>query len=310
MQTILGAGGDIGRLLAKELKKYTSKIRLVSRQPTTVNADDVLIAADLQDADSVDRAVQGSTIVYLTVGLPYDLRVWETAWPTIMQHVVDACIKHNCKLVFFDNVYMYDERAIAHMTEESPINPPSKKGRVRTKNLDILQNAMQNRGLKALIARSADFYGPASRNGILNSLVLTNIAAGKTANWQADLDKIHSFTYTPDAARATALLGNTDSAYDQVWHLPTSAERWTGREFIAYATKIKQVKNKAFVLRPFLLVLAGLFNRTIKELVEMQYQNKADYFFDSSKFNKTFDFEPTSYADGIKSVLQASTKSE
>ncbi len=32
-QTILGAGGSIGIELAKELKKYTSDIRLVSRNP-------------------------------------------------------------------------------------------------------------------------------------------------------------------------------------------------------------------------------------------------------------------------------------
>jgi len=33
MQTILGAGGAIGVELAKALPKYTSKIRLVSRNP-------------------------------------------------------------------------------------------------------------------------------------------------------------------------------------------------------------------------------------------------------------------------------------
>ncbi len=33
MQTILGANGTIGKLLAKELMSYTDKIRLVSRNP-------------------------------------------------------------------------------------------------------------------------------------------------------------------------------------------------------------------------------------------------------------------------------------
>jgi hypothetical protein len=34
-------------------------------------------------------------------------------------------------------------------------------------------------------------------------------------------NKKHSFIYTPDAAKATAILGNTPDAYNQVWHLPT-----------------------------------------------------------------------------------------
>ena len=36
--------------------------------------------------------------------------------------------RHKARLVFFDNVYMYDINAIPHMTEESPYNPPSRKG--------------------------------------------------------------------------------------------------------------------------------------------------------------------------------------
>jgi uncharacterized protein YbjT (DUF2867 family) len=37
MQTILGANGTIGSVLAKELGAYTNQIRLVSRNPKKVN---------------------------------------------------------------------------------------------------------------------------------------------------------------------------------------------------------------------------------------------------------------------------------
>jgi nucleoside-diphosphate-sugar epimerase len=66
-------------------------------------------------------------------------------------------------------------------------------------------------------------------------MVYKNLQKGKKAMWLADASKIHSFTYTPDAARATALLGNTPDAYNQVWHLPTSAEKLaltTGRNVL------------------------------------------------------------------------------
>jgi hypothetical protein len=55
-----------------------------------------------------------------------------------------------------------------------------------------------------------------------------------------------------------------------------------------------------------MLSLAGLFNRTIRELVEMQYQNNQDYFFDSQKFCNAFQFTPTSYEEGMKEVLDKS----
>ena len=308
MQTILGAAGDVARLLATELKQYTAQIRLVSRHPEKVNEDDELLALDLLKKEDVFNAIKGSEVVYLTVGLKYDHTIWQAQWPVIIQHVIAGCLEHNCKLVFFDNVYMYDKNAIPNMTEDSPINPPSKKGKVRAQNVTLINEAIHDHGLKAVIVRSADFYGPLSKNGILNTLVLDNVIKDKKANWQADVDRIHSFTYLPDAAKATALLGNTDSAYGQVWHSPTSAERLTGRQLITIATGVMEMKNSYMILSPYMLKFLGIFNRTIKELVEMQYQNTQDYFFNSNKFCSTFSFTPTSYESGIREVLAQKLK--
>ncbi len=302
-QVILGAGGDIGKLLAKDLKQYTSRVRLVSRHPEQVNGDDELFPADLLSADQVDKAVAGAAIAYLVVGLKYDLRVWQESWPVVIDNVINACLKHGVKLVFFDNVYLYDKNAIPHMTEESPLNPPSKKGKLRLQVANVIMNAISQKGLQALIARCADFYGPGAKNGVLNIMVLDPVSKNEKMSWQSAVDKTHSFTYTPDAARATAMLGNTDSAYNQVWHLPTSPQRWTGEKFMTYAASLKGAKVSYNLLTPFLLSVVGLFNRTVRELVEMQYQNNQDYFFDSRKFCKAFDFTPASYEEGIREVL-------
>jgi len=304
MQTILGAGGDISKLLAKELKNYTSKIRLVSRNPQQVNGDDELFPANLLNAADIRRAVKGSAVVYLTAGLTYNVSIWQKQWPVIMENVLNACSEEQCKLVFFDNVYLYDKNAISNMREDSPINPPSKKGKVRAQLIQMIEAAKANKGLKVIIARCADFYGPGARNGILNVLVTDNISKGKKANWQSDAGKIHSLTYAPDAAKATAILGNTETAYNQVWHLPTSSEKLTGKQLIEIAARIANRKPSYMLLSPFILSLLGLFSRQLKELVEMQYQNNQDYFFNSDKFNKTFQFTPTSYETGIRETLE------
>lgn len=302
MQAILGAGGSIGNLLAKELKAYTDKIRLVSRHPKKINDDDELFTADLTDANAILKAVEGSDVVYITVGLTYDLKVWEKQWPIIMRNVIDACLANNAKLVFFDNVYMYAADEIPHMTEKSRLQPPSQKGKVRLLLINMIFDAIKEKGLKALIARNADFYGPDSKNSVFDSLVIDNLKKGKRAFWQSDVNKIHSFTYTPDAAKATALLGNTASAYGQTWHLPTSAEKLTGKQLITLAANGLGVKPKYFVMSPFLISIMGLFSTQIKEIKEMQYQNNRDYFFDSEKFCNQFHFRPTSYKEGISII--------
>jgi nucleoside-diphosphate-sugar epimerase len=160
MQTIIGANGSIGTLLAKELKNHTDKIRLVSRNPLKINPDDELIAADAAtESRKISDAVKDSDVVYLTIGLPYLTKVWKKQWHPIMANVIEACKTHNSKLVFFDNVYMYG-KVDGKMTEETPINPCSQKGEIRAEISEKLTSEMKKGNVKALIARSADFLIP------------------------------------------------------------------------------------------------------------------------------------------------------
>jgi len=304
MQTILGANGTIGSVLAKELKSYTNKIRLVSRNPRKVNESDELFPADLSEPANVDKAVEGSDVVYLVLGFDYKIDVWEDKWPKLMRATIDACIKHNARLVFFDNVYMYDINSIPHMTEESVINPPSKKGAVRKQIAEMLMDEVKAGKLLALIARSADFYGPDNEKSFVIKVVFKNLRKGKNANWFLDADKKHSFTFTPDAAKATALLGNTIDAYNQVWHLPTDKNTLTGRQFIDLFAKEMKTGNKVFVIPLWLIKVMGLFIPLMKEMPEMMYQYDRDYFFDSSKFEKRFNFKPTTYHEGVKQTVK------
>ena len=305
MQTILGANGTIGSVLTKELVNYTNKIRLVSRNPRKVNESDDLFPADLSNPAFVDQAVEGSDVVYLVVGFDYNLKVWEEKWPTLMRATINACIKHNARLVFFDNVYSYDINAIPHMTEESEYNPPSRKGAVRKQISQMLMDEVKAGKLMALIARSADFYGPGNDKSFANEMVYKNFLKGRRANWFIDADKKHSFTYTPDAAKATALLGNTDDAYNTIWHLPTDKNTITGREFIELFSKEMKVSNKLVVMPMWMVKLAGIFVPVLKEMREMMYQYDRDYFFDSSKFDKRFNFKTTTYQEGVRMTVKS-----
>jgi len=306
MQTILGANGTIGSVLAKELVKYTDKIRLVSRNPRKVNVTDELFPADLTNPAILDQAVEGSDVVYLVVGLDYNLKVWEEKWPILMKATINACINHKARLVFFDNVYMYDINAIPHMTEESPVNPPSKKGSVRKQIFQMIMDEVKAGRLMALIARSADFYGPDNNRSFVNEMVYKNFLKGSRANWFVNADKKHSFTYTPDAAKATALLGNTEDAYNTIWHLPTDKNVLTGRQFVELFSREMKVKNKIFVMPLWIIKIAGLFIPVLKEMPEMMYQYDRDYFFDSSKFEKRFKFKTTTYQEGVKLTVHPS----
>jgi nucleoside-diphosphate-sugar epimerase len=135
-------------------------------------------------------------------------------------------------------------------------------------------------------------------------LVFENFENGKRAQWIANDRVKHSFTYTPDAGRATALLGNTESAYNQVWHLPTDRDALTGKEFIERTAKALGVEPRYSVLPKWMIRAAGIFNPLIRENAEMLYQNDSEYLFDSSKFDGAFEFETTPYERGIRESLE------
>lgn len=304
MQVILGSSGIIGKETAKELhKSYTKDIRLVSRNPKAVNPTDTLFQADLTDEKQTFDAVKGAEVAYLTTGIQYSAKAWQEQWPKIMRNVVNACKAHGTKLVFFDNVYSYG-LVKGWMTEETPYNPCSKKGEVRLGIINMMMDEVKKGNLQALIARAPDFYGPDTPLSFVSVTVFQNYANGKKAQWMGDVTKKHGFIFTPDAGKATAILGNTPSAYNQVWHLPTVKEPITGLEFMKMAAEGFGVKPDYTVIKKWMVQMIGLFNPILKESVEMMYQNEEDYLFSSEKFRNSIDFEPTSYQEGISKTVR------
>lgn len=302
MQTILGANGVIGNELSKLLPQYTDKVRQVSRNPKKVNATDETFSADLLDPKDVSDAVAGSEVAYLVAGLKYDATVWAEQWPRVMRNTMDACKRHNTKLVFFDNVYAYG-KVDGVMTEDTPYNPCSRKGEVRAKIATTLMDEVKRGELQGMIVRAADFYGPDALLSLTHATVHERIKANKTPQWIGDAKAVHTFTYTPDAGKSLALLGNTPTAYGQVWHALTSKEPMTGEQYVRLACELAGKPYKLQVAPGWMLSLMGLFVPVLRENKEMMYQFEHDYRFDSSKLERALSVQPTDYRTGIKATL-------
>ena len=62
--------------------------------------------------------------------------------------------------------------------------------------------------------------------------------------------------------------------------------------------------TKVQVLPKWLIGAIGLFSAPMKEMHEMLYQDEYGYVLDSSLFENTFHFTPTSYKEGIKATAE------
>jgi len=167
-----------------------------------------------------------------------------------------------------------------------------------------LENEMKQDNLKAIIARSADFYGPyAANTSVMYFLAIDKLMNNKKAQWLGDDSKLHSYTYTLDCAKALNLLWKKDECFQQVWHLPTYSPPLTGKAIIEIIAKEIGVEPNYMVLKKWMVRMAGLFDKTVFESLEMIYQSENDYQFDSTKFNDYFNFKPTSYQEGIRETI-------
>lgn len=303
MQTILGAGGGAGTEITRELANYTRDIRVVSRNPKKVNDNDLLMKADLNDPGQLDEAVKGSEIVYVTISFLYSIKVWREQWPRFMRNLINSCSKHKSKIVFVDNVYMYDPKYLSDMTEEAPMNPVSEKGKVRSEVARMLMDAVEKNKVEAIIARAPDFYGPGVTGSMLYQSVYLNLIKDKNPRWLGELDVIHSFIYSKDIGKAVALLGNTRDAYNQIWHLPTTDQKLTNKQWIELMMNAMNKQKNIKTMPDWMISLVGFFIPILKELKDVGYQFKQDYFFNSSKFTTRFNFATTTPEQGIKETV-------
>ncbi|KAF2506945.1 NAD-dependent epimerase/dehydratase family protein [Flavobacterium zhairuonense] len=303
MQTILGANGQIGEELARELKRnFTSDIRIVSRRAQKVNETDTVFSADLTNKESALEAVNGSEIAYFTLGLPMDSDLWEKQFRLILGNVIDTCKITGTKLVFFDNTYMYPQDD-AILTEETFFAPIGRKGKIRAEMAEMILSEIKSGELKAVICRAPEFYGPKKTQSITNTLIFDAIKEGKKLKVLLSDSKKRSLIWTPDASRATALIGNTPDAFGQTWHLPVDQSHPTYKEFINLASEIYGKKLNYSVIPKLVFKIGSFFNKRLKELLELLPRYEHDNLFDDSKFRKRFpDFKVTSYKEGIEMI--------
>ena len=303
---VLGATGPVGKALIEELKtaKGVEKIRAVSRSSTKkVDGKVTHMRGDLLDRTSVDTLIKGMDVAYLTAGLIYSTAIWQKEWPVIMENILMACEEYKVKFVFFDNIYAYG-KVDGAMTEETPLNPTSKKGEVRKQLQEMIMQKVKEKKLAAVIVKSADFYGPGAKLSLFYISNIESILKKQKPSWIGNPKTLHSFTYVPDAAKALVIAGMDKKANNQIWHVPT-AKPLTGEEYMQLITREMHMPNKYFTVNKTVFRIFGLFTSPVKELVEMFYQFDSDYILRSEKFEKAFNFKPTPYKKGIKQTVSS-----
>ena len=156
--------------------------------------------------------------------------------------------------------------------------------------------------VKVAIPRFPDYYGPNVTNKLMKPIFMAALSRQK-ARWVGNLDVRHDLVFIEDAALACIMLGETASAYGEVWHVP-GAGSITGREFIDMAFRAAGNKPNIGLLSGRMLRVAGLINSDAREIIELMYEFEEPLVLDGSKFSTKFPlFKYTSHEEGIRKTI-------
>jgi nucleoside-diphosphate-sugar epimerase len=300
--SVIGGNGTIGAETVRHLAAAGCEVRIVQRHPRLIEGAVATASADVFDLNGLTKAVEGSDVIYLILGLPYDGKVWLEGFPRAVSHAVEAARRVGARLVYFDNVYMYGP-VQGVMTEDTPDNPTTQKGLARARAARVLMDAVEKGTIRGLIARSADFYGDYRPFDQVKAIA-EKLVNGRKAQLLFRADKVHSLTYIPDAGRAVAALGQRADAFDTIWHMPTDPNALTGAQLVTLIGTLLGNDARHTALPKLLLQMVGLFDGTVRGLLEMSYQFEQDYRFDSSKIARAYGLTATPMRQGLAEHLR------
>lgn len=305
-QVVFGAAGALGAAIVRRLTTENRPIRVVvrdavrARKVLPASAD--IITGDATDPESVRAACRNASIIYHCINVPYSK--WTAVMPTATDNILMGARDAKARLVFPGNVYGYGPFQKIPANEDHPLAATSKKGLLRITLERKLMDAHRSGGdIRVVIPRFPDYYGPNVTNKLV-APIFEAALAGKKASWLGKLDVPHDLVYIDDAATACMLLGATDSAYGQAWHVP-GAGPITGRQFIEMAFKATGEKPNIGVMGRGFFRVFGLFVADAREMLELLYEFEEPLILDGSKFARAFpSFKYTPHENAVRQTIE------
>jgi nucleoside-diphosphate-sugar epimerase len=265
--------GAIGRAVMEELVKRGESVRMVNRsgRADEVPAGVEMVAADLFNPSQVREVTSDAKVVYQSSQPAYHR--WVEEFPALQNSIIEGLTGSGAKLVLVENLYMYGETNGKPMTEDTPYNAHTRKGKVRGELSKSAFEAHRAGKLRVTAGRGSDFFGAwGLTTAAMGERTLYPMLQGRPAGLVGNIDQPHTHTYVKDFGRALVVLGERDEADGQAWHVPNDMPQITQREMVKMIAAEMGVEPKSSAMGRAMMWFGGLFIPEAKETVEMLYE--------------------------------------
>ena len=221
--------------------------------------------------DDVVRAASGVALIVHAVNPP-GYRNWGTLVLPMIDNTIAAAETSGARILMPGTIYNYGVEVFDTVTEDSPQQPATVKGRIRVQ-LEQRLEAATGRGTQVILVRAGDFFGPGAKQQLVCPSRHQARRPGQINHRAISPGVGHQWAYLPDVAETMVqLVARADE-------LPAFArfhmEGFWDHDGEQLAQSIRRVTGKANLpVKRFpwwMLRLAKPFVPVFRELLEMRY---------------------------------------
>lgn len=270
---VLGATGGIGGHVARGLVARGWSVRALNRKAADAAKREPRfhwVQGDAMNAADVRRAAQDAKLIVHAVNPP-GYKDWDKLVLPMIDNTIAAARAVGARVLLPGTVYNYGPDAFPDITEDSPQNPVTRKGKIRVE-LERRLKAASEEGVPVLIVRAGDYFGPSAGNGWFGQ-VLVKPGRPVTSVSRPNAKGVgHQWAYLPDVTETMLRL------IDREGELPPLAlfhvrGFWdeNGEGMTAAIDRVTGRKPKVGPFPWWLVTLSSPFVPLFRELGEMRY---------------------------------------
>ena len=271
---VLGATGGIGGEVARRLLARGWKVIALHRAPQQVTkAGDGMqwMAGDAMNRGDVVRAASGVQLIVHAVNPPA-YRNWGALVLPMIDNSIAAARASDARILLPGTVYNYGPDALPELSEDAPQRPVTRKGAIRVE-LEARLKAAAADGVRALVVRAGDFFGPQVTNNWFAQGLVKPGKAVSAVSYPGRAGIGHQWAYLPDVAEIMVRLVEMEdrlAAFDTF----QVEGHWDadGKQMVAAIGRAAGKPGlKASAFPWWLMILGSPFVQVFRELCEMRY---------------------------------------
>ena len=297
---VLGATGGVGSEVARLLMRRGWQVTALHRNPEQLkdkSAAHFWLAGDAMNREDVVQAAAGKQVIVHAVNPP-GYRDWEKLVLPMIENSIAAARASGARILLPGTVYNFGPDSFPEIEENAAQFPITKKGKIRVE-LEHRLRLAASQGVKSLIVRAGDFFGPKAANNWFSQGLVKPSQPVKTVSYPGKAGIGHQWAYLPDVAETMVRLLERENEMEAFarFHMEGHWDH-DGTQMVDAIRRVSAqpaLKTSWFPWPVFRLLAP--FQQTLKEMLEMRYLWQTPVRMRNDKLVKFLGEEPRTALD-------------